>query len=176
MKFYYPFFLIAIIMLIASCKDKAGDTTFNIDVTAEVTLPATHGIELPVDADSEWEETESTSIFESENTEAGLLTSASLKNLQLVLKTPVGGNFNYLDEISVFINAAGLPEIKVANNLDAETGVGILNFEELDVDVLEYVKSNTIQFRVNYSSDDYESEDHDCEIYSVFEVSGTTLN
>lgn len=176
MKLLSQLLLISSLLFLGSCKDKSKDTTFNLDVTTKVTLPATFGIELPVDAISESKDTESSSVFTAENTEAGLLTEASVKSIQLVLNSPTSGNFNYLDEVNVFINANGLTELKVATMASVEPDIAIINFTELEVDVLDFVKASAISFRVNFTSDDYENVDHECEIYSVFEVNGATLD
>ena len=105
-----------------------------------------------------------------------MIESIKLKKLTLNLKTPVSGNFNFLNEITIFIKADGLPEQVIASASDIpEDNLRSIDIETENVELKAYIKKDSYSLRVRTTTDRIISEDHEIDIRTVFRVDAKIL-
>jgi len=120
--------------------------------------------------------TESESTFESNDTRKDLIESIKLKTIKLTIDTPQDGDFNFLKEIHVYINAEDLEEVEIANAFDLEdTNSKTITLEVTDQELKEFIKKDTFSLRVKTVTDETISETHDITIDTKFRVDAEIL-
>ena len=162
---------------IAGCKLADKLTQFDMEYETRVTVPASSGINLPFNLLTPSVPTNSTSQFESNNTRKDLVEEIRLTSLILLVESPAGEDFSFLENIAIFIKADGLPERKIAWKEPVPEPVG--NKISLDVsgeDLKEYVKKDQFSLRVYTDTDEALAEDHTIKVSSVFFVNAKLAN
>ena len=106
------------------CKKIDKLTQFNIEFNNTATIPSSTGINLPFNVLTPDVETNSSSTFSSNDTRKDLIEEILLKELRLTINTPNGEDFSFLKSISIYINANGLSEAKIAYNDNVSQNVG----------------------------------------------------
>lgn len=71
-----------------------------------------------------------------------------LKQVNLTVKNPAGGNFDYLKDLQLFIHADGLAKIALAEKTNIPTGTTSLDFDVASVSVKDYLMKDTIYITV----------------------------
>ena len=162
--------LIAFISL-SGCKKIDELTQFEIDVDTKVTIPATADINLPFDVSSPDIPTNSYSTFAANQTRKDLVDEIVLKKFDLSLKSPQNGDFGFLKSIEIFIEASGLPELKVAwaENLPESVG-NYLKLQTSSADLKEYIKLDEFSLRVKTVTDEVITYDHEIDVLSTYFV------
>lgn len=159
-----------------SC-DKIDDLTkFDLDYTTQYTIASGAILDVPFDVLTPEVTTQSESEFENNDTRKDLIESIKLKTLTLNLRTPASGDFDFLNEITIFIKADGLPEQVIASASDIpENGQRSLEIETENVELKEYIKKERYSLRVVTTTDRVISEDHQIDIRTVFRVDAKIL-
>lgn len=166
----------AILLGLASCNKLEKLTQFDMNYTETVTIPATTILNLPFNLDDQEIESNSESTFESNNTNKDLIEKIVLKKLEIEHKSPSSGDLSFLKSISVYIEAEGLAEIRVAWKEDIDNSVGkTLELETIEEDLKEYVKKDNINLRVNTVTDESLSQDQILDINTTFFVDAEIL-
>lgn len=166
------FILLPFILLLLSCNN-VEDTEFAIPYSEELELPATFGIEYPVSTELISISTESDDRFLENETTASLLNSARISTAQITISGSTGDDFEFVDQITIFLSADGLDEIEVASIDGADVGDVLLQADLKVIDVKEYLKLPTIQFRLEYTSDGFSNQNRDCVLNVRFTVDAT---
>lgn len=168
--------LLLIVFSLSQC-DKIDDLTkFDIDYNTSVTISSTFGIDVPFDIATPVITTNSESEFEVNNTKKDLIEEITLSHLTMIITSPDGASFDFLNSIEVYINADGLEEKKVAWNEQIPETIGdVLELESSNIDLQEYIKKDSFQLRVKTKTDKLISEDHEIEIRSVFHIDAKIL-
>ncbi len=154
--------LIIGILLISmvSCNKLDKLTQFNIDYKETVTVPGNTIISLPFDLDDQELETNSSTSFENNNSNKDLVEKATLIKMQLDHKSPSSGDLSFIESISIFLEADGLPEIKIAWKDVVPENVGkTLDLDLTDADLKDYVKKDDLRIRINSVIDEALSQD-----------------
>ncbi|MGB1017855.1 MAG: hypothetical protein ACPGVH_02195 [Chitinophagales bacterium] len=154
--------LIIGILLISmvSCNKLDKLTQFNIDYKETVTVPGNTIISLPFDLDDQELETNSSTSFENNNSNKDLVEKATLTKMQLDHKSPSSGDLSFIESISIFLEADGLPEIKIAWKDVVPENVGkTLDLDLTDADLKDYVKKDDLRIRINSVIDEALSQD-----------------
>lgn len=154
--------LIIGILLISmvSCNKLDKLTQFNIDYKETVTVPGNTIISLPFDLDDQELETNSSTSFENNNSNKDLVEKATLTKMQLDHKSPSSGDLSFIESISIFLEADGLPEIKIAWKDVVPENVGkTLDLDLTDADLKDYVKKDDLRIRINSVIDETLSQD-----------------
>lgn len=86
--------------------------------------------------------------IDSFNVDPDQIKSVILKQVQLTVKNPVGGNFDYLQNIKLDIRGGSLPKIALAEKLNIPTGTTQLDFDVAGVSLKEYLLEDTIYISV----------------------------
>lgn len=169
-----PVFIL--ITLTFGCKKAEELTQFDIDYSSEVTIPSSTGISLPFDLFTPDVETNSESKFAINDTRKDKIEFISLKKLQLVIKSPSGADFSFLESIEIFINANGLSEKRVAwkENISPSAGSD-LSLDVSEINLQEYILKDEFSLRVQTVTDEVITQDHVLEINSTFFVDAKLL-
>jgi|TARA_R100000544_G_C2211735_1_gene52361 hypothetical protein len=170
--------VILVLLSIGLCScDKIDDLTkFDLDYTTQYTIASGAILDVPFDVLTPEVTTDSESEFESNDTRKDLIESIKLKKLTLNLRTPVSGNFNFLNEITIFIKADGLPEQVIASASDIpEDNLRSIDIETENVELKAYIKKDSYSLRVRTTTDRIISEDHEIDIRTVFRVDAKIL-
>ena len=168
--------LLVFIAVSISCEDLAERlTVFEIDYNSEVTIPSTTVVNFPIDIATPPVKTDANSKFDSNNTSADLVDSIRLKSMQLEVERPEDGNFDFLEDLTVFIEAEGQEEVQIASVKEVADGNMVLNMEVSDVELKSYVIQDEFTLRVSTTTDKTIQQDHDVKIKTVFRVDANIL-
>ncbi len=168
--------LIFTVFALSQCDQLDQLTKFDVNYNTSVTIPSTFGTDVPFNVATPEVTTNSESKFEMNDTRTDLIEEITLKQLTMQITSPDDGNFDFLNDIEVYISADGLGEIKVAWKNDIPDSAGsVLELETSDADLQEYIKKDSFQLRVKTTTDQLISQDQDIEISSVFHVDAKIL-
>ncbi len=159
-----------------SCKEVDKLTQFTISNDSEATIPATLGINLPIDIWTPDIPTNSESEFESNNTAKDLIEHITLKSLKIDITSPESATFDFLKNIEIYISAEGLDEKKIAwlNDIP-KTGLRTIDLETSSDDLQEYIKKDKYKLRTKTVTRELISQDTDIKIHAVFWVDAKIL-
>ena len=158
-------------MALMSCEKVNEFTQFEMEYKQTVTIPASSGIDLPINLTTPEQETNASSTFESNDTRKDLIEEIKLITLSLTVLNPSDADFSFLKEIEIFLDAEGLDEERIAWRENIPDDVGsMLDLEVSDQDLQEYIKKSNYTLRVRTVTEEALNEDHDIEVRSVFFV------
>ncbi len=172
----------AIALLTASCSlidklddltkfDLPYDTSFNIEASVDVPLPAGQTLSIPTPPISTNSETQ----FEVNKTAKNLIEEIKLKKLSLTISAPEDGNFDFINSIDLYINAEGMDETKIASATDIPKGSKEINLTVNDVDLTPYITGNEISFKATTVTGEIVTQNIDIDLHSVFHVDAKIL-
>jgi len=168
--------LLIALLFSQSCKEIDKLTQFSISNDSEATIPATLGINLPIDIWTPDIPTNSESEFESNNTAKNLIEHITLKSLKIEITSPQSATFDFLKNIEIYISAEGLDEKKIAWLDDIpKTGLKSIDLETSNDDLQEYIKKDKYRLRTKTVTRELISQDTDIKIHSVFWVDAKIL-
>jgi hypothetical protein len=163
-------------VVLFSCDVVDDLTKFDLDYQTNYSVASTTIINTPFSLDTPDVTTESDSNFESNNTHKDLIESIKLKSLKLTIDTPESGNFNFLKEIHIYIDAEGLEELEIANLFDLEnTDSNLIELDVLGEELKAYIKEDSFNLRVRTVTDETINETHDIIIDTKFRVDAEIL-
>jgi len=164
------------IVTVQSCKEVKKLTQFNMDYKEEITIPATLGINLPIDIWTPDIPTNSTSTFESNNTHKDLIEQIILKKMEMTIKDPASSTWDFLKKIEIYIEADGLAEKKIAWMEDIpQTGLKSIELEVSSEDLKEYIKKDEYKLRTKTVTRQLISHDTKVEVSTRFFVDAKIL-
>ncbi|TVZ53450.1 hypothetical protein [Dokdonia sp. Hel_I_53] len=168
---------LAALFLTIVCCDKLDDLTkFNIDYNTEYTIPASSILGTPFEFVTPEVTTNSQQEFENNDTNADLVESVKLRDLTLTIQSPTTGDFDFLNEIFIYINADGLEEILIASKSGIqEDGSQTLDLDVENVELREYILKDSYTLRTQSVTDQTIEEDHVINIYTNFRVDAKIL-
>lgn len=171
-----PILLSILPVFFYSCDRIDELTMFDVEFTTSFTIPSSSIINLPFDIATPETTTNSESTFENNDTRSDLVESVRLRELRLDLIAPSDGDFNFLNEIEIFITADGLPEVLIASDLDIEPNDSrSLDLDIEDVELREYIVQDTYTLRTRTITDETINEDHQIEVFTRFRVDAEIL-
>ncbi|QCE41217.1 hypothetical protein [Psychroserpens sp. NJDZ02] len=163
-------------MLLLNCDAIDELTKFDLNYQTSYSIPSTTLIDTPFNVLTPDVTTESESSFESNNTHKDLIESITLSSLKLTIDAPEDGNFNFLKEIHIYIEAEGLDELEIANLFDLEnTDATTLNLSTTGQELKEFIKKDSYSLRITTVTDETISETHDIIIDTKFRVDAKIL-
>ena len=162
--------------LLISCDAIDELTKFDLDYQSSFSIPPTTLVNIPISLDTPDVTTGSESSFESNNTNKDLIESIKLTMMTMTIEAPEDGDFNFLKEIYIYINAEGLEEIEIANGIDLENiNSNILELNILDQELKEYIKEDSFNLKVRTTTDETINETHNIVIDTKFRVDAEIL-
>ncbi len=168
--------LILFALALTQCDQLDKLTQFDVDYDTSVTISSTVGLDVPFEIATPEVTTNSESEFEVNDTRKDLVEEITLKKLSLMITVPDDGDFDFLNDIEVYISADGLEEKKVAWKDNIPESIGnSLDLETSDIDLQEYIKKDSFNLRIKTTTDKVITQDHEIEIHSVFHVDAKIL-
>lgn len=162
--------------LLSSCSVIDELTKFDLDYQTNYSVASTTIINTPFNLFTPDVTTQSESSFENNNTHKDLIESIKLKKIRLTIDAPEDGNFNFLKEIHVFINAEGVEEVEIANIFGLEdTNSNILDLDILGQELKAFIKKDSFNLRIETVTDQTISETHDITIDTKIRVDAKIL-
>ncbi|WP_299098216.1 hypothetical protein [uncultured Winogradskyella sp.] len=163
-------------VVLYSCDVVDDLTKFDLDYQTNYSIPATTLIDSPFSLNTPDVTTESDSSFESNNTHKDLIESIKLKSLKLTIDSPESGNFNFLKEVHIYIDAEDLEELEIANIFNLEnTDDNTISLDVLGQELKSYIKKDSFNLRVKTITDETISQTHDITIDTKFRVDAEIL-
>ncbi len=157
-------------MMLFGCK-KEGFTKFNIDYESTVVIQSGIGISIPFTVNIPNIATNSESELEVNDTRKDKIQHIALTSLTLEITSPSGQEFDFLEDIELFISADGVNEVMLAYIYNMENSVGnTISLTCLPSDFQEHIKKDKMTLRVRTVSDEYNLFDVEIKIKSIFLV------
>ncbi len=159
-----------------SCKEVNKLTQFNMNYSDEITIPATLGIDLPINVWTPDIPTNSSSTFESNNTHKDLIQHINLTKMNLTITSPAESTWDFLKKIEIYISADGLDDKKIAwmDNIP-QTGLKSIDLTVSSDDLKEYIKKDKYKLQTKTVTRQLVSHDTKVEIKSTFFVDAKIL-
>ncbi|GAB5540148.1 MAG: hypothetical protein Salg2KO_22510 [Salibacteraceae bacterium] len=157
----YVALAISLISLVG-CDDEK-DVNYTMDVSADITVIATLGIESAQSAESARFNPDASEGFQSNNTTSSLVNSMKFNALQLVVNSPEDKDLSFIDDVEVYILDEFDNEVRIGfvNNVGSSRSVSL---SRDNVDVQEYLKQSAVGFRIVYTSDEFAQDNRECTI------------
>ena len=172
----FAFLLMFSTFIFWQCKDLDKFTMFNMDFRESIIIQSSTGINLPFNVLTPDITTNSESTFASNKTRKDLVEDIRLKQLTLTITSPSSGDFRFLKSVVLYLNADGLPEVKIASKENIPSTQGnSLDLEVLDINLKEYIIKDKYTLRLNTVTDELISQDHQVEVYTQFRINAKLL-
>jgi|GEM_PF-2655242 len=135
------------------------------------------GTAIPFTARTPEISSNSSSTFSANNTRKDKVEEVNLQSMRLEIKTPADADFDFLNEITISINADGLSEKVIATktNIPEERLTSLEMDVEGSVNLKDYVTSDQFTFKTTTKTDKTISNDITVTIKSVFFVDAKVL-
>lgn len=174
-KLFPVLFLIAGTLF--SCEKIQDLTEFTIRNESNITIPGQNtGLGDLLSIPKAEVQSSSEQSFQNNNTRADLVEQAILKELELNITSPANADFDFLNDISIFISADGLKEVMVASKENiAEDGSRTIELETSGVDLKPYIIKDQFSIRTEATTDKVEDNDIDIQIKMAFAVRAKIL-
>lgn len=164
-------------LLFLSCEDELDKLTmFDIDNSTSFSIPATTIIDSPIAINTPEIESNSNNDFENNNSRKELIESAKLTRLQLTVDSPDNGNFDFLNEVELFISADGLTEIPLASieNIPADQ-LKELNLTPTSEELRPYLQADNYNVRVRAITDETIAQEYTINVNFTFFIDAEIL-
>lgn len=186
MKKIMIFSALAIAMLGGGCKKVKDLATISVDIpyTQNVTIPQTVGytagvtipggltVALPQVAVA----TNSKDYIAQYHTSSDKIIKVGLKGLTVRIVSPAGTNFDFLDNIELYLSAPGQPEKLVASQYNVPKGQTSLSLTTAsDVNLKDYFLQDNMYFRETIRINATPPENTELEIKSIFNLVANPL-
>jgi hypothetical protein len=169
-------FTTILLLVMASCKKIDEFTKFNMDYNTTIVIPSNAIIALPLNILSPDIESNAENEFAVNDTRKDKIEEINLKELKLTITSPPNQQFNFLDSISVSINADGLFETQVAYLYNVPANVQELSLIVNETqDLKEYIKQDKFTLKVRTVTDELITQNINVNVYSKFFVDAKVL-
>lgn len=168
--------LVAALFTPTSCGVVDEWTTFDLSMEEDFVVESMIGINLPFNIYTPDITTDSESAFEVNDTRKDKVEEISLKSMVLTLDYPAESSFDFLKSIYVYIKTNELEEILIAFEDTIPDDIGQeLTLTSSGEDFTEYIKSDTVDIRVETKTDELLLYDHYIHMNAVFRVNAKIL-
>lgn len=151
--------------------------TFDMDYDTQVTIPSSTGINLPFNLNSPDVETNSSTEFENNNTNADLVENVYLTKLSLTVNSPTSGEFSFLKSIEIWLVADGLEKKKISWRDNIPDNIGkTIELTLTDNDLKEFVKKDKFSIEVKAVTDKFLASNYTIDVKSLFKVSAKVFH
>lgn len=153
------------------CRQFEDLARFELEYTTNVTVPSAGGINLPVNINTPPVATNTESKLENNSTRPDLVEEIFLTSMTIELTSPEGEDFSFLENITIYISADGMEEKEVSYLRPVPQSSGSkISLNVTDDNLRSYLLKDEFSLRVNVTTDEVISQDHDFEVVSVYDV------
>jgi hypothetical protein len=166
-----------LLFIVFSCKKIDKKTQFNIENTTQSTIPSALGVNLPFDIPTPTITTNIEQEMEEHNSHKDLIEYANLKELKLSINDPTSANFDFLNDMEIFIKTDGLDKQKIAeiHNIP-ENQLKKLSLSVIpNIDLQNYIKADKYYLDITVKTDKINLQDVTLDIYSKVFVDAKIL-
>lgn len=168
--------LIAISWITVGCSQLEKLTQFYMDYEESIVIPSLIGVNLPFNIATPQIKTNSTEVFEINDTRKDRIEEILLEQLTLNIVDPEDADFSFLKSIEIYISAEGFEEVLVAWRYDIENSVGpSLTLETSGDDLTPYIIQDEFTLKFTTVIDKIILSDHEIEVQSRFFVDARIL-
>lgn len=173
----YFVLVLSLALSVFSCKKVDELTQFTIESDSESVIESVIGINLSIDLPTPIITTHIEQEMEENNSHKDLIEYAYLTKLHLAINSPASADFNFLNDIEIYISASGLPKQKIAyQNTIPETDLKELELSIVpEVDLTNYIKSDTYVLNIEVKTDGISLQDVTIGIHSEVFVDAKIL-
>lgn len=164
----------------SSCKktkEKIDELTeFDMNYSYSLTIPSTSvsaSATVPVDFVTSDISTNSNSKFSAQNTASDKVSEIKLTKFNV---NTTATNLDYLKSLTIYIQAAGQPEVQLASKTTIPTGVNSFDMDLSDTNIKEYIFGSTFKLRVAVMVDANISTNQVLKLDQTMHVKATLLN
>ncbi len=149
------FSILLTLVLLSSCKKVDKFTQFEKEYNSEATIPSLIGVNLPFDLPTPEITTNIEKDLEVNDTRKDLIEKAILKQLKVSIVTNTNQNFNFVNDIDIFINSNSFPKKKIAFlHAIPENNSKVLLFDLIkDLDIKDYIKEDKFKLELKIVTD-----------------------
>lgn len=171
---FYLLFLCFLPLLNCSVIDEL--TKFDLDYDTSYTLDPVNIVGVPVSLFTSDIDTESETTFENNNTNSNSIESVKLKKLTLQISSPETGNFNFLQQIQIYMSTENIEEKEIANLFDIENANSkSLELNAINTELKDYLKEDKFKLRIVAITDETTTESYDVNFFATFKVDAKVL-
>ncbi len=168
--------LLAVFLLLGSCKAIKKLGQFYVTYNTQAEFPANIPVGLPLSIGSPPISTNSSQIFQNNNTRSDLIQSVKLNQLVMTITSPHGETFSFLQSVSVYISSDSLPEIELAGKQNIPANIGdTLVLDVTDAELQNYIKASQIKIRIAGTTDKLTTSNIEVNLYTKFFVQANLL-
>ena len=154
MKRVTGLFLILLCIGLFSCNAIKKLGQFYINYNTQAVFPANIPINVPLTISTPSIATNSSQVFQNNNTRSDLVQSVKLSQLTLNITSPQGQTFSFLQNVSIYISSDSLPEVEIASKQNIPANVGdTLILDVTNVELQNYIKASEIKLRIAGTTD-----------------------
>lgn len=160
------------VLILSACEKLNDLTSFNLDAQTSFTIPgAQTGIGEILSIPRMQVQTSSEQTFKNNNTRADLVKEVYLNKLNLTITAPEQGNFDFLDDIKIYIKAEGEEEVLLASRQNIpEEGITQLELETSGAELSPYIKAESYSLRTDATTDKVIDYDMEVQVDMTFRV------
>lgn len=168
--------VVLVAVLFQGCEAISRLTQFHMDYSTSVVVPASTGVNLPFNLMTPKIESNAESAMAVNDTRKDMVEEVSLSSLKLTLTSPSNEDFSFLESISIYINAEGMTETKVAwkDNVSA-TASSVLELDVTGVDLKEFILKDEFSLRVHVVTDEFLASEHQIKVDARFFIDAKIL-
>jgi hypothetical protein len=170
-RIFIPLAFLAFFAL-SSCEKL---TNFNLSFEQTIVIPASTTIDLPFEISTPEIESNSTSVFELNDTRVDLINEIKLTNLRLSITGPEGEDFSFLNDLELFLAAGDLEETRIAWKENVDGSMTTLTLDLSDANLKDYMTLENFSLRLKSTSDELLTEDYEILIESDFQVNAKLI-
>lgn len=156
------------------CKLLDELRTFNINYSADFTIPSTTIIDIPVSLPTPPTSTESQQKFDDQGVKSDWIDSVKLTSLSVTITSPQGEDFSFLEEISIYMNTDGQSEVLIASKIPVPSDAGsTLTLDVTGTDLYPYISQSSFTLRTAVTTDETMTQSVDFRADMVIQVKAT---
>lgn len=165
------------VMSIVSCSKILDELlTFSVKTSSDFKIPGSAPVGTPLSINTPEINSSSSEDFSDNGSSSDLVKSAKLDKLTMTITSPDNVNFDFLNEIKLYINADGLDEMLIASKTDIpDTEDNIIELETTDTDIAEYIKKDSYSIRIDAITDKLITQEINITADMVFKVTADPL-
>jgi hypothetical protein len=134
-------------LLVISCSVVDQLLTFSLDNQVSFTIPAGFPVNTPIELLTPSISSNSSTVFENNDTRAELVKEVKLKEFKLTITNPTDKTFSFLKSVHMYISTNDTDEIELAYLDNITSTSNTLNLTCTTQKLDKYVKSPTFRIR-----------------------------
>lgn len=168
--------IVTIAWIMSGCKQLDKLTQFSLEYNESVVISSMIGLNLPFNIVTPKIKTNSTEVFDINDTRKDLIEDIKLEELVLNISDPADSDFSFLQSIEIYISAEGLEEVLVAWKYDIDDSAGAsLDLETAGDDLSPFIVQDEFSLKFTTVTDKLILSDHQIEVNARFFVDAKIL-